>query len=158
MAVTDQQNDSDTFAPVRTPASHHYAAELDGVRTDPDFLDVPDLGDRPLVIEGAGGLMVPLVDGILYLDIFERWRLLVVLCGSTALGTINHCLLSMEALRRRQISILGIAFVGEPNADTENAICEIGVVPWLGRLPMRSPLTSRGLKAAFKSAFSPATL
>lgn len=99
--------------------------------------------------------MVPLGDGTLYLDLFERWRLPVVLCASTALGTINHSLLSIEALRRRQISILGIAFIGEPNADAENAICEIGGVPWLGRLPMLSPLTSKGLKVAFKSAFPP---
>lgn len=75
---------------LRTPASPHYAAEMDGIRIDPDSLDVPDTGQRPLVIEGAGGLMVPLSRGSLYIDIFERWRLPVVLCASTALGTINR--------------------------------------------------------------------
>lgn len=82
------------------------------------------------MIEGAGGLMVPLCGGTLYVDIFERWRCPVVL----SLGTINHSLLSIEALRKRQIGILGIAFIGERNAETESAICEFGRARWLGRL------------------------
>lgn len=138
---------------LRTPASPHYSAEIDGVRIDADSLDVPDTGERPLVIEGAGGLMVPLNAGALYIDIFERWRLPVVLCASTRLGTINHSLLSIEALRKRQIHILGIAFIGERNAETQSAIREMGRVRWLGRLPWLSPLTSDALQAAFKSSF-----
>lgn len=81
-----------------TAASPHHSAELDGIRIDADSLVVPDSGERPLVIEGAGGLMVPLTRQALYIDIFERWRLPVVMCASTALGTINHSLLSIEAL------------------------------------------------------------
>lgn len=138
---------------LRTPASPHHSAEVDGVRIDADKLQLPDTGDRPLVIEGAGGLMVPLIGSTLYIDVFERWRLPVVLCARTALGTINHSLLSMEALRKRQIDVLGIAFIGERNAETESAICEIGRVRWLGRLPWLSPLTPDTLQAAFKAAF-----
>ena len=138
---------------LRTPASPHHSAEIDGVRIDANSLDVPDTGERPLVIEGAGGLMVPLIGGTLYVDIFERWRLPVVLCASTALGTINHSLLSIEALRKRKIDILGIAFIGERNAETESAIREIGRVRWLGRLPWLSPLTPGTLQAAFKASF-----
>ncbi|KRQ02086.1 dethiobiotin synthase [Bradyrhizobium manausense] len=139
---------------LRTPASPHHSAELDGVRIDVESLDVPDTGGRPLIVEAAGGLMVPLCGRTLYIDIFERWQLPVVLCASTALGTINHSLLSIEALRKRQISILGIAFSGERNAATESAICEIGRVRWLGRLPRLSPLTAHALQAAFKTAFA----
>ncbi|MGY4626873.1 dethiobiotin synthase [Bradyrhizobium sp. USDA 4486] len=138
---------------LRTPASPHYAAEIDGVRIDTEALGLPDSGERQLVIEGAGGLMVPLTARTLYIDIFERWQLPVVLCARTGLGTINHSLLSIEALRKRQIRILGIAFIGERNAETESAICEIGRVRWLGRLPWLVPLTDERLQAAFKDSF-----
>ncbi|WGD50873.1 dethiobiotin synthase [Bradyrhizobium sp. CB1650] len=138
---------------LRTPASPHYSAEIDGVRIDPETLRLPDSGERQLVIEGAGGLMVPLTTRTLYIDIFEGWQLPVVLCARTGLGTINHSLLSIEALRKRQIRILGIAFIGERNAETESAICEIGRVRWLGRLPWLVPLTDDRLQAAFKDSF-----
>ncbi|SFK17501.1 dethiobiotin synthase [Bradyrhizobium sp. Gha] len=137
----------------RTPASPHYAAEIDGIRIDTEALRLPDSGERQLVIEGAGGLMVPLTARTLYIDIFERWQLPVVICSGTGLGTINHSLLSIEALRKRQIRILGVAFVGERNAETESAICDIGRVRWLGRLPWLVPLTDDRLQAAFKHAF-----
>lgn len=138
---------------LRTPASPYHSAEIDGVRIDADLLAVPDTGGRPLVIEGAGGLMVPLSLGTLYADVFERWRLPAVLCARTALGTINHSLLSIEALRRRHIDILGIAFIGERNAEAESAVCEIGRVRWLGRLPWLAPLTPDTLQVAFKASF-----
>ncbi|MGY8678579.1 dethiobiotin synthase [Bradyrhizobium sp. UFLA05-153] len=138
---------------LRTPASPHYSAELDGVRIAPESLEVPDTGGRPLVIEGAGGLMVPLSGDTLYIDVFERWRLPVVLCASTALGTINHSLLSIEALRKRDIPLLGMAFIGERNAETQTIIREMGRVRWLGRLPWLSPLTADTLEAAFKASF-----
>ncbi|MCP3417770.1 dethiobiotin synthase [Bradyrhizobium brasilense] len=138
---------------LRTPASPHQSAALDGVRIDAAALGVPDAGDRPLVIEGAGGLMVPLDGNTLYIDIFARWRLPVVLCARTALGTINHSLLSVEALRKRGIDILGIAFIGESNPESERAICEIGQVRRLGRLPWLAPLAADTLRAAFKASF-----
>lgn len=138
---------------LRTPASPHQSAAIDGVRIDPAALDAPDVRDRPLVIEGAGGLMVPLNGDTLYIDIFERWRLPVVLCARTALGTINHSLLSVEALRKRRIDILGIAFIGESNPESERAICDFGQVRRLGRLPLLSPLAADTLHAAFKASF-----
>ncbi|MGY3441347.1 dethiobiotin synthase [Bradyrhizobium sp. USDA 4473] len=138
---------------LRTPASPHQSAAIDGVRIDPEALAVPATSDRPLVIEGAGGLMVPLNDDTLYIDIFKRWRLPVVLCARTALGTINHSLLSVEALRNRKIDILGIAFIGESNPESERAICEIGQVRRLGRLPWLSSLAADTLQAAFKASF-----
>lgn len=128
-------------------------SEVDEVRIDTDSLDVPASGEQPLVIEGTGGLMEPLNCGTLYIDVFERWRLPVVLCASTALGTTNSALLSIEALRRRQIDVLGIAFVGEKNPDALRAICEVGRVRWLGRLPWISPLSAETLQAAFAASF-----
>ncbi|MBA7464928.1 ATP-dependent dethiobiotin synthetase BioD 1 [subsurface metagenome] len=138
---------------LETPASPYHAAAIDGVHIDAESLDVPDTGERPLVIEGAGGLMVPLSRSTLYIDVFARWQLPVVLCARTELGTINHSLLSIAALRNRTIEILGIAFIGERNSDSESAICEIGRVRWLGRLPRLSPLTANTLQAAFNTSF-----
>jgi dethiobiotin synthetase len=138
---------------LKTPASPHQAAAIDGVRIEMDSLDVPDTGGRPLVIEGSGGLLVPLDDTTLYIDVFARWRLPVVLCARTALGTINHSLLSIEALRHRNLDIIGIAFIGDGNAESERIICEIGQVRRLGRLPRLSPLTANTLCAAFEASF-----
>jgi dethiobiotin synthetase len=140
---------------LKTPASPHQAAAIDGVRIEMDSLDVPDTGGCPLVIEGSGGLLVPLDDTTLYIDVFARWRLPVALCARTALGTINHSLLSIEALRHRNLDIIGIAFIGDGNAESERIICEIGRVRRLGRLPRLSPLTASTLRTAFEASFNP---
>jgi dethiobiotin synthetase len=140
---------------LKTPASPHRAAAIDGVRIEMDSLDVPDTGGCPLVIEGSGGLLVPLDDTTLYIDVFARWRLPVALCARTALGTINHSLLSIEALRHRNLDIIGIAFIGDGNAESERIICEIGRVRRLGRLPRLSPLTASTLRTAFEASFNP---
>jgi dethiobiotin synthetase len=140
---------------LKTPASPHQAAAIDGVHITLEALDVPDTGGRPLVIEGSGGLLVPLDDTTLYIDVFARWRLPVVLCARTALGTINHSLLSIEALRHRKLDILGIAFIGDGNPESERVICEIGRVRRLGRLPRLSPLTESTLRTAFEASFKP---
>lgn len=136
-----------------TPVSPHLAAERDGLVIDPDTLDPPAGLGHPLVIEGAGGLLVPLTRNALQIDVFARWRAPVVLCARTSLGTINHSLLSIEALRRRDIVILGLAFIGEANVDSEETICKMGNVRRLGRLPWLARLTARTLGAAFAEAF-----
>ena len=132
------------------PLSPHRAAECDGVMIDPDRL-APPAG--PLVVEGAGGVLVPVTREILFADMFARWRLPVVLAARTALGTINHSLLSIEALRARGVPILGIAFVGDANEDNEATIAQIGRVRRLGRLPWIEPLDATTLAAAFAQAF-----
>lgn len=136
-----------------TPASPHHAAAIDNVVIDPSRL-VPPPCDRRLVIEGAGGLLVPLAGGLLFADIFARWRFETVLVARTALGTINHSLLTIEALRARGIPILGIAFVGDPQEESERTIAATGGVRRLGRLPRLDPLDSETLAAAFAAAFS----
>ena len=138
---------------LKTPVSPHQSAAIDGIRIDAAALAIPDTGGRPLVIEGAGGLMVPLDPPTLYIDVFARWRLPVVLCARTALGTINHSLLSIEALRRRDIELLGIAFLGDSHPESERTICEIGCVKRLGRLPRLTPLTRDTLREAFIASF-----
>ena len=135
-----------------TPCSPHRAAEIDGVTIDPDRLALPRV-DGPLVVEGAGGALVPLSANLLYADIFARWACPVVLVARTALGTINHSLLSIEALRRRGVPILGIAFVGDAQPDSEATIARIGDVKQLGRLPWIDPLDADSLADAFAAHF-----
>lgn len=135
-----------------TPCSPHQAAAIDGVTIDPARLTLPE-GEGPLVVEGAGGVLVPLSEDLLYADMFARWGLPVVLVARTALGTINHSLLSLEALRSRSVLVAGIAFVGDENAETERAICAIGQVRRLGRLPWLDRLNAETLRAAFAAGF-----
>lgn len=136
-----------------TPCSPHRAAEIDGVTIDPDRL-IPPQVEGPLVIEGAGGVLVPVTRDLLYADLFARWRLPVVLVARTALGTINHSLLSIEALRPRGIAILGVAFVGDAVPDSEATIVAMGGVKRLGRLPYLDPLDRETLAEAFAANFS----
>jgi dethiobiotin synthetase len=135
-----------------TPCSPHQAAALDGVTIDPARLALPE-GAGPLVVEGAGGVLVPLSEELLYADMFARWGLPVVLVARTSLGTINHSLLSLEALRARGVAVAGIAFVGEENAESERVICAIGQVRRLGRLPWLDPLNAESLGASFAANF-----
>jgi dethiobiotin synthetase len=106
-----------------------------------------------LVVEGAGGLLVPLTRQLTYIDMFARWRAPVVLCARTTLGTINHTLLSIEAIRARGIALTGVAFIGEENVDSEGIIIELGRTRRLGRLPRLSSLTADTLRAAFTAHF-----
>ena len=131
-------------------ASPHQAAAQEGITIDPISLTPPD---GPLVIEGAGGLMVPLTRETLFIDLFARWKLPLILCARTALGTINHTLLSLEAIRRRDIVLHGLAFIGEANDESEKIICELGQVKRLGRLPVIEPLTPGRLKSVFAKTF-----
>jgi dethiobiotin synthetase len=138
---------------LKTPASPHFSAELDGVSIDPATLVLPD-ANRPLVVEAAGGLLVPLTRDLLYVDLMARWQAPVVLCARTTLGTINHSLLSIEALRARGVALLGIAFIGDENTESERVIADMGRVRRLGRLPYLDPLTSDTLRAAFADHFN----
>lgn len=108
---------------------------------------------RPLVIEGAGGVLVPLNRQALQIDLFDTWALPVVVVARTSLGTINHTLLTVEALRRRNIPIQGVAFVGEANGEVEEDIASFGRVRRLGRLPWIDPLDRASLLRAFELSF-----
>jgi len=134
------------------PLSPHRAAELDGVTIDPARLMPPSV-EGSLVVEGAGGVLVPVTRELLFADLFARWRLPAVLVARTGLGTINHSLLSIEALRSRGVALCGVAFVGEANEDNEATIAAMGRVRRLGRLPMLAPLDAGSLQAAFAEHF-----
>jgi dethiobiotin synthetase len=137
---------------LKTPVSPHLSAELDEVALDPDALQPPET-NLPLIIEGAGGLLVPLTRHKTFADVFARWQIPVVLCARTGLGTINHTLLSLEAMRQRRIPVLGVAFIGDTHPDTQRIIEEMGNVRILGRLPRLEPLTPDTLRRAFRENF-----
>lgn len=133
-----------------TPASPHLAARIDDVAIDPAALDLPDIS-APLVVEGAGGVMVPLTDDSLAIDLFARWKQPVILVARTGLGTINHSLLSIEALRARDIPIGGILFSGEAHEENERIIPHLSGVRPLGRLPRMEALDTARLRRAMQT-------
>jgi len=136
----------------KLPASPHQAAAAEGVALDPSNLSLPQI-TAPLVVEGAGGLLVPLNEDTLFIDVFARWQVPLILCASTRLGTINHTLLSLEAIRARKIPLLGIAFIGAENEESIRIIGTFGKAKKLGRLDLVSPLTSGNLASAFAAGF-----
>ncbi|OEJ65352.1 dethiobiotin synthase [Magnetovibrio blakemorei] len=135
------------------PLSPHRAAELDGVEIDLNALTPPPQTGRPLIIEGAGGLLVPVNRDTLFIDLFARWQHPVVLVSRTGLGTINHTLLSLEALRHRNIDVLGVVFVGDENADTICTIADMGRVKVLGRVPLMDDMNAAHLTHIFETHF-----
>jgi dethiobiotin synthetase len=137
---------------LRKPASPHYAARFEGVAIEPASLDPPKC-PGPLVIETAGGVMTPLTIRTPTIDLLERWGFPAVVVARTSLGTISHSLLTVEALRRRRIPVLGVAFVGEPNSETQATIAVMSGARNLGRLPVLAPLDGQILRAAFARNF-----
>ncbi|HWT62490.1 MAG TPA: dethiobiotin synthase [Ochrobactrum sp.] len=137
---------------LKEAASPHLSARLENMKIDVARLEPPTC-DSPLIIEGAGGLLVPLTEKTVFVDVFARWHIPVILCARTSLGTINHTLLSIEALRNRNVPIHGVAFIGAENLDTQTIIAKIGQVRILGRLPILDRLTKESLTTSFAENF-----
>jgi dethiobiotin synthase len=146
----------DRFVPERyvlsQPLSPHRAAELDGVAIEPETLAVPAAA-RTLIVEGAGGLMVPITRRLLQIDLFADWGMPIILCARTALGTINHTLLSIEALRSRGLQLHGLIFVGDDSPDNIGTIAEFSGARILGRLPRLRSIDRAALLDAFAHGF-----
>ncbi len=117
---------------LRTPASPHLAAALDNIRIETSEIKEPET-NRHLVIEGAGGLFVPLNETDLIVDLI-RPNYKVVVVSRHYLGSINHTLLTIEALQSRKLHIAGIIFNGNENKPTEELILQKTGVPFIGRI------------------------
>lgn len=128
------------------PLSPHEAAARAGVRIELEAIRLPDT-DRPLVIEGAGGLLVPLNDTDVMADLISRLKAPVIVAAHSGLGTINHACLTLEALRARDISVLGVILCGEPNPANRQAIERFGKTRVLDELPWLDPLDRENLTA-----------
>ena len=106
-----------------------------------------------LIVEGAGGVMVPLNDTEFMRDLIKGLGFPVVLVASTALGTINHTLLSLEALRHTGIEVLGVVLNGDENKDNLEAIRHFGRVPILGWVPPLARISRQELRRTFDAHF-----
>lgn len=136
------------------PASPHLSAEAAGVEIDLAKLALPEI-DGPLVVEGAGGVMVPLTRRHFYLDLFARWQAPIVLVARTQLGTINHTTLSLRALRGAGCHVVGVIFNGPPEPEVEQTISEMNSVAHLGRLAPLDEITPGTLRRGFAAIDMP---
>ncbi len=117
----------------RAPLAPHFAARREGGHVDLAACLRPETSG-PLVVEGAGGVLVPLNGVATIIDLMGLLRLPAVVVARTRLGTINHTLLTLEALRRRHIPILGVVLNGRPDPENREAIERFGAVAILGEL------------------------
>lgn len=134
---------------LRRPLSPHVAARLAGVEIGVD--DLVRLGDSdvltsPCVVEGAGGLLVPLNDTVLLADFMAAIGLPILLVTRAGLGTINHTLLTLEAMRHRSLPIAGVVMVGDPNSDNREAIERYGHATVLAEMPLFPSLSAAHLE------------
>jgi dethiobiotin synthase len=126
------------------PVSPHLAAARSGTTIDLEPMMEQVEGEprtQRWIVEGAGGVLVPINGRETMADLMTQLQLPVVVVARTKLGTINHTLLTLEALRRRMLRVAGVVMVGEPNADNRDAIERYGDVQVLGEMPCFSPLT-----------------
>ncbi|MFM7087676.1 MAG: dethiobiotin synthase [Cyanobium sp.] len=136
------------------PVSPHWAAERDGVTIDPQRLQLPDPArlPGPLVVETAGGLLVPLRRDWLQIELLASWGLPLLLVARSGLGTLNHTLLSLEALNRRAIPVLGLVLNGPLHADNPRTLEQIGGVPVLLQLPTLERLDAAALAGQWQGS------
>ena len=142
------------------PVSPHLAARLSGRPIDPEALLALVNGEDEArrscwIVEGAGGVLVPITDGCSMVDLMVRLALPAVVVARTALGTINHTRLTLEALRRRRIVVAGVIMVGPPDADNREAIERYGEAVVLGELPLLDPLDAGRLGRWAASSLDP---
>jgi dethiobiotin synthetase len=128
----------------RKSLSPHIAAALEGVEVSLDEFSLP-VCDVPLVVELAGGIMVPLNDRVTNLDLIKRLGLPVIVVSRHYLGSINHTLLTLFALRAHNVPVLGVVFNGDELPDTERIISTMGEVTVTGRVPSFEEVSQRSI-------------
>jgi len=126
---------------LQTPASPHLAAQIDGVDIRLDAVRVPETTNPNLVIEGAGGLLVPINEAHFIVDLAERLGDGIVLVSNHYLGSINHTMLTVQELKRRKLPVVGIIFNGEPNEASESIILKHSGYPCLLRIQPHPSIT-----------------
>lgn len=129
------------------PASPHYSARMDGVEIRLDDFKLPET-ENNLVVEGAGGLLVPISEESLIVDLIRQLQIPVVLVVRNYLGSINHTLLSIEALKARNIQIAGLIYSGAPNGESERIIEVFSKIKTLGHLPELEEVNQANIELA----------
>ena len=118
---------------LNTPASPHYAAEIDNIKLEVVDFDIPKT-DNDLIIEGAGGILVPINKKEYVIDFAQQWEMPVILVANLYLGSINHTLLTVNELNRRGVKVKGIVFNGPSNPASEDIILQHSGYPCLLRI------------------------
>ncbi len=127
-----------------TPASPHYAAEVDGITIVKANIHLPQ-SENSIVVETAGGIMSPLAYNYLNINLMEQLSLPVILVSNNYLGSINHTLLSIAALKQRNIFLKGIVFSGDNNPSTESFIRQYSDIPILFSIPLLTEINAASI-------------
>ena len=136
------------------PVSPHLAARLAGIRIALEAFEIPEApSGLPWIVEGAGGVMVPLNERDLMRDLMRRIGLPVVVAARSSLGTINHTLLTLAALREAHLHIRGVVLIGEENAENRRAIEHYGDVGVIGHIPILRKIHRAALLDVFEKHF-----
>lgn len=139
------------FAPAVSP---HLAAREAGLRIPLDAFELPaGAPNRPWIVEGAGGVMVPLNERDLMLDLMKRLKLPVVVASRTTLGTINHTLLTLAALQNSGVTTLGVVLIGPENLENHRAIEHYGRARILGHIPVLERIDRPTLREVYTRNF-----
>lgn len=140
------------FAP---PVSPHLAARLAGTRIELRKIKFPQIADSEnLIVEGAGGALVPINNTQLMTDLMTHFNLPVLLVARTSLGTINHTLLSIAALRAARLDLRGVVMVGKENRENRAAIEHYGEIEVVGAVPQLAKINRAALLRAFREKFN----
>src|SRR5262249_18300469 len=140
------------------PVSPHLAAQLKGTVIELRRIRRP-ASPEPLIIEGAGGIFAPINDDAFMLDVIRKLKSPVLVAARSALGTINHTLLTVLALRQAKVALRGVVMIGNENPDNRRAIENYGKVPVVGLIPQLKKIDRKHLRSVFdqhfdKSAFA----
>ncbi len=138
---------------LQTPMSPHAAAEIDDVSINMNDFELPKYETDHLVVEGAGGLMVPFNDSDMIIDLISYLELPTVLVARSTLGTLNHTFLSLEALRKRDIPILGVVLNGPRHQSNYRTIQKYGDIHILAEINPLDELTSESMQNTFNNEF-----
>ncbi len=151
--LTDHYFLAETYC-TQTPCSPHLSARIDGINIDTTtIIERIAAHQGPLLIEGAGGLYVPLNDKEFVLDLMQKLGYPVVLVAKSGLGTINHTLLSVKAIKQAGLTMLGVVMSGEPNPKNRKAIETFGKVPVLAEIPLLTDFSRSALQSCFVTHF-----
>ncbi|MGI2262112.1 dethiobiotin synthase, partial [Candidatus Cardinium hertigii] len=127
----------------KAPLFPHLAASMESKEIDINKIELPKVNH--LIIEGSGGILVPINENILMVDLIKQFAIPVILVARSTLGTINHTLLSLEALRARDIPVLGIILNGPYHQDNLQTIESYGKTQVLASIPKLAHITQKHL-------------
>ncbi|HXW18019.1 MAG TPA: dethiobiotin synthase [Candidatus Acidoferrales bacterium] len=151
MPASRTREESYIFEP---PVSPHLAARWARERIDLARVHKPAIAPgETLVMEGAGGVLVPINEKEFMIDLMQHLGAPVVLAARSSLGTINHTLLSLAALRNATLSVAGVVLIGEANKDNRKAIEEFGDARVIGEIPKLEEINRKALREIFERNF-----